>query len=294
MTTTLNNCRIELSKQMGDYWASTTTSAGDSTSVIDTALKAKANDWITDECYDFITSATCLSEERKISSLDNSSGDMTVLAHTGTGPGSGGTYEVHRLFTASDKRTALIYAARAGFPNIHEKIWDESFVSGNWLKDGSFEIWTSSAALTHWTSSGLTLTQYSTSPHYKHGAYSCKMNGSSTGYIYQDIAKWDDLKHLAGKNVTFTVQGHCDTASSLRIGVLYDGTNVSYSGFHAGDSAWTEHDDPLEVSVDIDDNPTDIEFRICQDVAATSYVDDARVIGPYLLISQDFILETWG
>ena len=279
MTTTLNNCRIEISKQMGDYWAGTTTSAGDSTSVIDTALKAKQNAWITDETYDFITSATCLSEERKVVSLDNSSGDMTVLAHTGTGPGSGGTYEVHRLFTPSDKRIALIYAARMGFPYIHDKIWDESMVSGNWLKDGSFEIWTSATALTHWAKNGsATLAQTSTSPYYKHGSYSCGISGAAD-YIYQDIAKWDDLKRLAGKSVTFTAQVHCDTASCARLGVLYDGTNVSYSSYHPGGTDWTTNEAPLSVTVQIDDTPTDIEFRVYHDNAAgTTYVDDARVI----------------
>ena len=152
MSTTLLVAEQELSKQLGDYWSGTTTSAGTSTTVIDTALKAKANDWVeTGEAYDFITSATCQYEERLISSLDNTTGTLTVLAHTGTGPGSGATYEVHRLFSPSDKRIALIYAARHGFPNIFQEVWDESLVSGNWLKDGSFERWTTSTNLTDWT-----------------------------------------------------------------------------------------------------------------------------------------------
>ncbi len=95
---------------------------------MDTALVAKANDWISDspqEMYDFISSGTYDGEERKISSLDNTTGTLTVLAHTGQ-IASAVTYEVHRLFTPSEKRRALIYAAKATFPYIFKKVRDTS------------------------------------------------------------------------------------------------------------------------------------------------------------------------
>lgn len=128
MSTTLANCRKQLSKEIGDYWDSTTTSSGSSTTAVDTALKAKANDWISDapqEMYDLITSGTYSGEERKISSLDNTTGTLTTLAHTGT-IASAVTYEVHRIFTASEKRIALIMAAKLAFPYIFKKVRDIS------------------------------------------------------------------------------------------------------------------------------------------------------------------------
>lgn len=283
MTTTLLAAEQLLSKALGDYWSSTTTSAGatDGTTLVDTELKAKAEDWITDAAYNMITSGTYDEEERKISSLDSGVGALTVLAHGGQ-IATSVTYRIHRLFSASEKRRALIHAAKAGYPYIFEEIRDETKVSGNWLKDGSFEIWTSATALTHWTDDGtVILAKTTTSPYYKHGLTSCKLD-TAAGYIHQDITNWDDLKHLAGKAVTFTVQGHCDTASCLRL-AIYDGTTTTYSSYHDGDSAWTEHNDSLEVKATIGDNPTSIEFRIYHDVAAgTSYIDDARIIGGYL------------
>ena len=126
MTVTLAEMRIMISKEIGDYWAGTTTSSGSSTTVVDTALKAKGNDWISDapqEHYDLLTSGTYSGEERKISSLDNTSGTLTTLAHGGTVASAVG-YEVHRLFTASEKRTALIFAAKMAFPTIFKKIRD--------------------------------------------------------------------------------------------------------------------------------------------------------------------------
>ena len=273
MTTALSAARILLSKELADYWASASTSAGAAggTTIVDTGLKAKANDWVPDEMYTLITESghATINEERKVSSLDNSTGTLTVLAHSAQ-IGSGVDYELHRLFTSSDKRLALIHAAKHGYPHIFKHIRDESKVSGNWLKDGSLEIWTSSSALTHWTTTTVTIAKTTTSPYYKHGTKSCKML-TAAGRITQSITNWDDLKYLAGTKVTFTAQGHCDTATCLRIAV-YDGTTTTYSSYHGGNSAWTEYDDPLEVEATIADKPTVIEFRILHDEIGRAHV----------------------
>jgi len=272
------NCRIELSKQIGDYLAGTVTTDGGSASLIDTQLIQYSEDWITDWTWDFITGTTNSGEERRISSLDNSSGDCTLVTAHGTAVTSGATYEIHRLFPATKKRQALIAAARMAFPSIHEKIWDESMVSGNWLKDGSFEIWnTAGNALTHWTTSGSTLTKNSTAYQFEHGAYSCQL-GTAIGYIQQTVTNWDDLKRLAGRTVTFTIRGWCDTASCLKISIN-DGTTETSSSFHDGDDVWTRDNNPITVTQTIADGPSEITFKIYHAVAAaTSRVDDARVI----------------
>lgn len=274
MGTTLLAAEVALSKEIGDYWAGTTTSAGSSTTVVDTALMAKANDWITDEAYDFITSTTCQFEERKISTLVNTTGILTVLAHSGTGPGTAATYSLHRLFSPSEKNRALVSAAKNIFPSCFDTIWDESLVSGNWLKDGSFEMWSNSTTLTYWTATTVTATQTTTSPYYKHGGVSCRLSGTA-GTLRQGITNNDDLKRLAGKAVTLTVQAYSTTAT-LRASV-YDGTTYTYTDYHAGNSAWTEDNDPLECVATISDNPTEITVTIHY-ASGTAYIDDARLI----------------
>lgn len=291
MTTTLVSSMTELSKQLGDIWEGTTTSSGAAggTTLIDTALKAKANNWVSTniEVYDFLTeepaSAADIYEERKVSSLDNTSGALTVLAHGGQ-IASGIDYQVHRLFSPSDKRTALIYAARHSFPSLFTEIWNEELVSGNWLNDGSFERWTTSTNLPDWTQTVGLATQETTSPYYKHGLTSAKLS-TTTGNISQSITNFDDLKHLAGRNIVFSAQGWCDTASCLRLSVN-DGITQTYSNYHAGDSAWTREINPrydnFYVQQFIDYNPTEITFTIHHEkAAATSYVDDARGISDY-------------
>jgi len=283
MSTTLLAAMQELSKQLNDSWQSTTTGAGSATTLVDSALLAKANDWITDDTWSFLTeepaSSAAIYDERKVSSLDNSSGTLTTLTFAAA-PGTGIDYEVHRLFSPSEKRRALVAAARRIYPDVYNEIWNEELVSGNWLNDGSFERWTTSTNLTAWTETTLTATQTTTSPYYKHGLTSCKLD-TSAGKITQSITNFDDLKRLQGQYVTFTIQGWSDTASCLRIAV-YDGTTRTYSSYHAGDSAWTQdnpRNDNMYVTAQIGYNPTEITFEVYHDVAAgTSYVDDARVI----------------
>ena len=294
MTTALSAARIELSKQLNDYWASTTTGAGSTTTIVDTLLKAKQNAWIGKDMYDFIvdsTTTTIEEQERQIDSLSN--GTLTVLTHSATVP-TATSYEIHRLFTASEKRIALIAAARMAWPYIHEKIWDESMVSGNWLKDGSFELWNSGGtSLTYWAKTNSVITKTTTSPYYKHGATSCKISGN-TETVSQGITYWDDLKRLAGQSVTFSIQVWCDTASCLRVSIN-DGATQTYSSYHAGDSAWTQDDprnDSMYVTQFIDWNPTEITFTIHhEDANGISYIDDARAIGPY---QPRLFIETFG
>lgn len=284
MTTTLLVGEQELSKQMGDSWSSATTAAGATTSLVDNALEGKESAWITEESWAFLieepSSTASIYDERKITSFNTSNKTLTTLSFS-EAPGDAINYEVHRLWSPSEKRIALIYGARASFPYIHDKIWDESIVSGNWLKDGSFELWnTGGTSLTRWAKSASTIDRTSTAYYFEHGEYSCKISGGASN-INQSVTYWDDLKRLAGKSVTFTVRGWSDTPSCLRISIN-DGVNdETYSSYHDGDDAWTHPNAPLTVTQVIDNNPTEITFKIYHVLEAaseTSYVDDARVI----------------
>ena len=279
MSVSLESALVELSKQIGDYWASTSTSGGSSTTIVDTALSAKAADWITDEAYDRITSGTYDDEERKISSLSSST--LTTLAHGGT-IATSVTYEIHRLFTATEKRRGLIYAARRIFPYCFKWVRDETLTLGNWLRDGDLEYnWTSTTAHTYWKASTSTMTQTTTLPYYRRSSTSMKID-TAAGYVYQSEAENKDLMDVSERTVTFTASGWCNTASCLRL-AIYDGTTTTYSSYHAGDSEWEDYIDSNEMTVKatIAEGVDTIEFRIYHDVGAgISYVDDLRVTGP--------------
>jgi len=276
MTTTLENCMTELSKQIGDYWASTSTSSGSSTTIIDTALIAKANDWISDspqEMYDRITSGTYDEEERKISSLSNTAGTLTTLAHGGT-IASGVTYEIHRMFNASEKRRALIYAAKHAFPYIHSQIRDDSRTAGNWLRNGDVEIWALTTVPDNFVADTLTCAENTTAPYYYRGSSSAKLSGSA-GSLYQSNTQVPDLMDLAGKTVTFTAKVNSNTASDTRLSI-YDGTTTTYSSYHDGDSVVEK----LTVTAIIADPPSSVKFSIHRGASSTVYADDFIVTGP--------------
>jgi hypothetical protein len=269
-----------LSKDISDYFVGVTTSAGNAggTTLIDTALKAKLADWITDYTWVRITSGTCNLEERKVTSLDPSTGTLTFLA-TSAQILSTVSYEIHRMFSPTDKKQALIQAAKLAYPSIHKKVFDSTKRAGNWLKDGSFEIWTSTSALTNWTASTTTLTKTSTTKLYLHGTYSCKLSGAA-GYLGQSITNNDDLKLLRGQSVTFYARGDSDTANSLRLGI-YDGITTTYSSYVPA-GQWNREDNLWYVTAAISPLATEVAFRVYHDnAAAVEYVDDAYVIGPF-------------
>jgi hypothetical protein len=282
MSTTLLAAMQELSRQLGDSWQSTTDEAGLATTLVDSALAAKPSDWITDNTWAFLTEeptgSAAIYDERKVSSLSGTT--LTTLTFAAA-PGTGIDYEVHRLFSPSEKRIALIRAATQVYPDLFKEIFDESLVSGNWLKDGSFESWTSSSALSYWTKATLTLAQYSTAGYVRTGTYSAKLN-TAAGTLSQTITNNDDLLRLRGQTVVFSCQGWCDAASALRLSIN-DGITQTYSSYHAGDSAWTA-DNPRDNSFHcqqyIDRDATQVTFTIhLESATATAYLDDARVIG---------------
>ncbi|GAI24981.1 unnamed protein product, partial [marine sediment metagenome] len=209
MSTTLKDCRILLSKELGDYWASTTTATATptTTELTDAALKAKADDWITDEAYDLIiTTGSNEHEECKILKLDNDSGLLTVFAHTAT-IDAGVDYEIHRLLTASEKRLALIHAAKAAFPHIFKQIRDENKTAEDWLRNGGQEEWAKTTYADYWRVSDCTAAENITAPYYYRGATSAQLSGSS-GYYYQSNSEVPELMELAGKSVTFKCKGY--------------------------------------------------------------------------------------
>lgn len=281
MSTLLSAARIELSKQIADGWSSTTTSAGAAggTTLVDTALKAKQNDWLNalDAAYDFITSGTYANEERYISTLDNSTGTATMLAHGGQ-IASAVTYEIHRLWSPSDKRLALIHACRKGFPHIHTKIKSETLRAGNWLKNGDFYKWTSSSTPDDWTVATVTAAANTTVPYYLFGSKSMKLSTAS-GTVKQGTANNPIFFQLANKTAKFRLRGWCNTTSCLRI-AIYDGTTRTYSDYHSGNSAWDYPDnETLYVEQDIAKTPTEVTLEIYHASASgISYVTDARVL----------------
>jgi hypothetical protein len=278
MTTTLANCRKALARELGDFWDSSLTETGTNKTIVDTLLTEKANDWISDapqEHYALITSGTYVDAERKCSSLDVSTGILTLNSSVGGTLASAVTYEVHRLWPAAEKKRALLHACKAAFPSIHKVIRDTSKTIGNWLLNGDVEVWTVSTYPDSWLTSVITATKTTTAGKFWRGSTSVLLN-TAAGYLYQSNTQNPDLMQLAGESVTFRAPVWCDTASDCRLSI-YDGTTTTYSGYHSGGSVKED----MTVTATIADEPSQVRFAIHKAGAAGSvYVDDLRVIGP--------------
>lgn len=279
MTTTLLNAEVQLSRDIGDYWAGTTTSGGSSTTLIDTALMAFGAGWISKTAWTMITSGTYAEEERKVSSMAPATGTVTTLAHSGT-IATAVTYRLHRICSASDKRVVLIQACQDAYPDIHEKVRDERERAGNWLRNGNPSVWTLTTVPDNWVVSALTCAENTTKPYYIRGSSSAQLD-TAAGYLYQGVTQCPHFWELAGQTVRFEARGWCDTASALRL-AIYDGTDTTYSTYHPGSSDWNDpRANNFYVEAFIPTTPTDIEFRVYLDsAAATAYVNDMRVTGP--------------
>ena len=286
MTTSLYNAEVQLSKDIGDYWEGTTTGAGSATTIVDSALIAKSNDWITGEAYDFVvdmTGDTYNETERKISSLDNSTGVLTTLARAGA-IGAVATYRVHRLFSASEKRLALVQACKLVYPYIRTNIRSESFTLGNWLLNGDMEEWTLTTVPDHWTSGDITLAQTTTKPYYMRGTSACSLSNSvgGTGYMMQWWTLNDDLKYLRGRTIKFTCRSWCSGTGVLRLAIDTGvGSTPTYSSYHTATSAWNDEGEPLEVTSYISETAKTIRLTILlESETATAIIDDCKVFGP--------------
>ncbi|MBE3144701.1 MAG: hypothetical protein IMZ61_12390, partial [Planctomycetes bacterium] len=223
---------------------------------------------------DRITSGTYDGQERKATSLDATSGVLTVLAHGGA-IASAVTYEVHRMFSAAEKKRALLQACKTAFPDLHKVIRDTSKTVGNWLLNGDVELWTVATYPDSWLVSSITATKTTTAGKFWRGSVSCLLN-TAAGYLYQSNTQNPDLMQLAGESVTFKAPVWCDTASDCRLSI-YDGTTTTYSGYHTGGSVKED----MTVTATIADEPSQIRFAVHKAGASGSvYVDDLRVIGP--------------
>lgn len=96
MSLTGNQLLVGFSKFLNDYWASTTTSAGSTTTVVDTALQRYGDDTIREQVIRYTQAGSNLYGNRVVSSYANSTGTATVSPALAASSGSAETYELHK------------------------------------------------------------------------------------------------------------------------------------------------------------------------------------------------------
>lgn len=288
---------VGLSKFVGDYFASTSTGAGSTTTLVDTALRTFGGDDVLRGWYVRITHTghTAIWEVRRVTGYSSATGTLTVAPAFSATTGSGKTYELHR-YDPTKKFEVLDEARIRAYPDVSEVIFDETLTGDGFTKsfpiptvmrDGPFLVmeevpqaaetdWNLDGDplgddSTKWTASSATLSTvtYDNSdpliPKYDSQAVKVVVAASTAATLTQAVASMTSVAAAdpAGRTVSAARWVYSRIASKVRLQLIDDTTTTSGS-YHQG-RGW----ELLTVTKDvIGSNAT--TFSLVIDITSTS------------------------
>lgn len=277
-TTTRAAARRILGENIGDHFASTATTNGTTTTIVDTALLSYAglggddNGFI--NWYIIVTESGhgALGEIRQVKSydFDGTPGELTLESALTAAVNSGQAYELHR-YDPRHKHVALNRGVEEINGVLFLPLIDETLVVNDILANSDFE--TFSSGFTSWTEVGSpTVTAETT----------IVFHGTNSAKVISDAGSDGQLTQAPTINVADivrqTAELHCwvyATAGSVaRIRLDWDGSNFANSEFHNGEDAWKL----IKLSASVPDSATQI--KVILEVAAgtnTAYFDACRL-----------------
>ncbi len=292
MTTALSVLDQRLSEMIGDWCEELVTIAiAASASIISTNLNKidHARDDFVNGWWAYITDKANIAVERLIYDYATSTGACSVRGGNLATDGSNlATVRFYRYpYTAKVKAINEAIRDFNAKGLCQKKVDDRSLVGGNWLPDGHFEDWTSTAALRFYTKTGAgtflktATSQYTRGPLGTTSAkYTAAAAAGDTFYISSNSYPW--LLDLAGQTIDFECWAYPEVLNdpSLII-VTYkaDGTTQTLSSTTTAPAGkFTQL--KLENQT-INDDITSIVFYFST-ATASKYVywDGARVTGP--------------
>jgi hypothetical protein len=125
MATLMTAALTLLNNDIGDNWSSTTTANGavSKLTLVDDALYEKVADWVNDGMVLYLPLGPTGAGSEETRVVDSLSGNTLTLKTSASAQIlSGVSYQIHRLFTRSQKLVALRDASTLLFPEYHEVI----------------------------------------------------------------------------------------------------------------------------------------------------------------------------
>jgi len=239
-TTTRAVLRRRLSEVMDDYYSLTSSSAGDTTSIIDTSLANLPSGGDDDAFigwYAMIADACHASdgEIRRVSDYSQSATDITVQEAFGNTFGSGTTYELHR-YDPVLKHNMLDRALEAVWPELYLPLRDESIVVDDLLANSDFETF-SGGTFTNWTEVGSPTTTADTT-FFIQGLQAAKVvSGAGTdGQLTQ--APTINIPTMEAETVTFKAWVYTTTTTTARLRLDWGGCDIDSGNYHTGADQW--------------------------------------------------------
>jgi len=196
---------------------------------------------------------------------------------------------------------AINNAIREIYPNLHKRLEDKTLVTGNMLPDNSFERWSSTSALTFYssTSSSATFAQ-STSAGLYRGARATKAMkftaAAADDYIKISSNDYPRLLDLMGRTINFKCWVYPESAKDAWIQIYTikaDGTEQELPSTHPNTGCPATKWTLLELeSQAINDDIVEIQFRLRVHTSGKYVIfDSGRQTGRNLyeyLLPEDF------
>mgnify|MGYP005817988551 CR=1 FL=1 len=238
-TTARSEIRQLVSEDDGDFYESTTSSAGGASgeTIIDTATQdlTEVDDGI--QGWYILTSGSNSGDIRRIkatSGYTQSSGTITPTRAHSAQIATSVTYEIHSIDPV-DKHVAINRALEQCFSlGLYLPIRDETLIVNDHLANSDFE--TFSGGFNSWTEVGSpTVTQETTIVF--HGSQSAKVVASgAAGQLTQ--APTINISEVTGKSVFFWRWVYATAVSTARVRLDWDGSAFDNSEYHSGNDQW--------------------------------------------------------
>lgn len=297
-TTTLDDLEERLSQDISDWIeVEVTTDINAGNLVVSTNLNAydHGQDDYFNNWWCYITDQANVGKDRQVSDYATSGGQLTVRGAALADDGSNtATVRLYR-YSRTDKVRAINQAIRDTYPTLHKSLEDRTLVTGNILPDNSFELWSSTTAMTFYSTSNAALERTTTAGLIRGamGTTSMKVTPSAAnGYAYISSDSFPRLLDLQDHTVTLKVWAYPEVANDAAV-VIYTidsagstQTLASTTTCGAGRYTLIELEDQ-KLNDDLDE--IQIRFKVASSGKYT-YFDSARLVSDnlyeYLLLSD--------
>ncbi len=257
MATTTRLAMLELlSEALHDWWSQVTTSAGSTTTIVDTKLaQISADD---DFCEGWWVRNVSTGVKRLVTSYDSGTTTITHVAMP-VAVANGASYELHRIdpdqkHNALNRAVVLAY----GKSSLYLPLRDETLVVDQLLSNWDFESALSDNEHPSWARANHTAALETT--RVWHGSNSADITATSdNATLSQDLFSSVNIDDVAGKVLRFEGRIWSKNLSDAFLRVTFDGSTYTSSSYHAGSSEW-EGPRTQYVSVNI---PTDATEMTC-------------------------------
>ena len=272
MTTTRATLRQNLQElYYGDYWSLTSTAAGDSDTIVCSALAERAEG---DDAFpgwwalNVASGHAGIGEERRVKGSGGYTASTTSLEFNyafGTTLGDAKAFELSR-YAPADYHIAINRAIEQLHPTLYLPIKDETLIVDNLLSNSDMETY-AATVFTGWTEVG-SPTSSEESTIVFHGTNSAKLVASgAVGQMTQ--APSINIDEVTGKTAHAGFRVYATDANAARIRLDWDGSNFENSSYHSGNDQW----ELLKVSGAVPSTATQVKVILEVADGYTAYFD---------------------